>query len=65
MPQVPPGAHEAALRPLALRPETLEAKVENFFWGSGAPHFGHVTSRVLARRTNFSKSSPHFLHSYS
>ncbi|MCZ7552156.1 MAG: hypothetical protein M5U05_06145 [Anaerolineales bacterium] len=57
MPQAPPGAHDAALKPLELTPPlSLEAKVDIFLETLGLPHSGQLTSLIaLELRTSSSK----------
>jgi hypothetical protein len=69
MPQVLPVLHEAAeLAPKEkeVPPDTLEAKVEIFFFTSVLPQVGHFTpSMPLEPSTSSSKSSWHFVHTNS
>lgn len=66
---MPPVLQDEAaleLKDKLLPPDTLEAKVEIFFFTSGLPQDGQVTpSMMLALRTSSSKGFWHVLHTNS
>ena len=68
-PQVLPVLHEEAVLDAPseklLPPETLEAKVETFFFTALDWHCGQITSELPLKRTNSSKDFPQSLHTNS
>lgn len=69
-PQVPPVLQDEALLEVEpnekeLPPETLEAKVDTFFFTEPDWHAGQVTWLTPLKRTNSSKAMPQSLHTNS